>query len=326
MSLQITNLCNSKCTMCGIWKIYRGEDRRLLEGELAGPEWIRLVDRALARGVESFDVTGGEPFLKEGIADLLALMLRRTGFAAVTTNALQSGRILGAVRKVLAQAPRDSLFVVSVSLDGFDGTHAAVRGVRHGAARARELLRELGRLRREYPQLSQQISFTIMEENADEMPELMAEALRSGLIEEPDDFSFRPVASGHYYAQSNILENRRKVVRVIDRVQRDHEFRRTLPFVEKMSQSVLEPDRMILPCYAMFASLWIDPYGGVAPCVTMTGDVIGNVRETDFDILPIWLGHQAQQSRERIARDECAVCWTDCQALESIEYESAGMP
>lgn len=81
MSLQITNLCNSKCTMCSIWKIYRGVDREFLDRELTGAEWLCPVERSLAQGVESFDVTGGEPFLKDGITDILALMLRRTVFA-----------------------------------------------------------------------------------------------------------------------------------------------------------------------------------------------------------------------------------------------------
>lgn len=81
---------------------------------------------------------------------------------------------------------------------------------------------------------------------------------------------------------------------------------------------------MILPCYAMFASMWIDPYGGVAPCVTMTEDVLGNVKDHDLDILPVWHSQQAQDSRDKIGKDNCAICWTDCQAMESIEYESAG--
>ncbi|WP_274912756.1 radical SAM protein [Streptomyces sp. WZ-12] len=323
MSVQITNLCNSRCTMCSIWEIYR-QNKGLYHEELTGAEWFRVVDRAIDHGVTSIDITGGEPFLKEGVVDLLSLIVRRTGFTAVTTNALQPVRILGMVESVLAQAPADSLFVVSVSLDGFADTYAEIRGVKKGFARAERLLRGLGKLRERYPQLNQQISFTIMDSNVDELPDLMAYALESGLIREPDDFTFRPVASGHYYAQENNVENRDKLVRTVTELRDKYQFKRTLPFIEKIPQSVTEPGRMILPCYAMFASMWIDPYGGVAPCVTMTEDVLGNVKDHDLDILPVWHSQQAQDSRDKIGKDNCAICWTDCQAMESIEYESAG--
>ncbi|WP_159044219.1 radical SAM protein [Streptomyces sp. NRRL B-24085] len=323
MSMQITNLCNSRCTMCSIWEIYRKE-KGLYSTELTGEEWLRVTESALSQGVTSIDVTGGEPFLKEGVVELLSMVLRRTGFVAVTTNGLQPKRILGMVRKILTEAPEDSLFVVSVSLDGFSDTYGRIRGVRNGYDRARALLRDLAELRQSYPQLSQQISFTIMDDNVDELPALMADALRTGLVREPDDFAFRPVASGHYYAKNNTLEGRQKLIRTVEQLNREYRFERTLPFVERIPQSVNSPNEMIVPCYAMFASLWIDPYGGIAPCVTMTEDVIGNVRDTGYDILPLWTGSLAQQARDRIRRNDCAICWTDCQAMESIEYESAG--
>ncbi len=321
ISLQITNLCNSKCTMCSIWEIYH-QDKALHRTELSGEQWLTVVNNAIDSGVMSIDITGGEPFLKEGVGALLSTVLRRTGFAGVTTNALQPERILREIRNVLAEAPDDSLLAVSVSMDGFPGTYAKVRGV-DGHGSVVRLLRELDALRGEYPQLNQQISFTIMDENVDEMPALMAYALDEKLIREPDDFTFRPVASGHYYAAENRLLQAQKVADTVTELQGRHSFRRTLPFISKIPQNVLEPKRMILPCYAMFASLWIDPYGGVAPCVTMTEDVIGNVRDTGFDLRPIWEGRRADEARQRIAAEKCAVCWTDCQATESLEYEAA---
>ncbi|MGW0651789.1 radical SAM/SPASM domain-containing protein [Streptomyces umbrinus] len=323
MSMQITNLCNSRCTMCSIWQIYR-ENKGLYATELSGAEWLRVAESAIEHGVSEIDVTGGEPFLKEGVVDLLSLILRRTSFTAVTTNGLQPRRIVDMVEQVLTEAPADSLFVVSVSLDGFRETYGQIRGVAKGYERAEQLLRDLGKLRERYPQLNQQISFTIMDENVDELLPLMEHALATGLIREPDDFTFRPVASGHYYAQQNKLAARDRVIEVVEEAKARYGFRRTLPFIERIPQSVSDPGRLVLPCYAMFTSLWVDPYGGVAPCVTMTEDVLGNLRDTEFDLLPLWRSSQAQQSRESIKAGNCAICWTDCQAMESIEYEGAG--
>lgn len=77
-----------------------------------------------------------------------------------------------------------------------------------------------------------------MEENVEEMPALIAEALQSGLIREPDDFNFRPVTSGYYYAQNKVIESRHKIIRAIEEIRQRHQFRRTLPFIEKMPQSI----------------------------------------------------------------------------------------
>ncbi len=321
LTLQVTNMCNHRCQSCSIWRIYRDPDgREDPRHELGAGQWLELASRAFDQGVETIDVTGGEPFLKKDIEVLLRLSLCRSGFSCVTTNALQCDATAARVETVLSGAPAESLFVVSVSLDGFEETHDRLRGVRGAYARATRLLGLLRDLRRRYPQLCPSVSFTIVPENCGEMGSLLSFLLGQDLIRTPDDFSFRPANAGHYYRTERVERDVERLELEMQKVMSAHRFTRNLPFFSGLRAHVRKPERMLLPCFALFASCWIDPYGNVAPCVSMTETTFGNVVDHGLDLRAVWHGERARELRQQIAMDECPVCWTDCQAHENILF------
>jgi MoaA/NifB/PqqE/SkfB family radical SAM enzyme len=107
--LQINNACNLACTHC---LVSSGP------GGLAGlpPETIRrLVDRAAELGLERLYVTGGEPFLRRDLFDLLGHATGDLGLEAiVVTNAIVSAE---RIRRDLAALDREKV-KFQVSLDG----------------------------------------------------------------------------------------------------------------------------------------------------------------------------------------------------------------
>ena len=68
LTLSITNMCNSRCQSCDIWKIYPAEKDRL-EEELSVDE-IEKIFRSVGR-VYFFNISGGEPFLRKDIVDIV---------------------------------------------------------------------------------------------------------------------------------------------------------------------------------------------------------------------------------------------------------------
>jgi radical SAM protein with 4Fe4S-binding SPASM domain len=330
LTLQVTNMCNHHCRSCGIWRIYRDPDgRESPRSELSAAQWVSLASRAFDQGVETIDVTGGEPFLKQDIEDLMQLSLCRSGFSCVTTNALQCDATAARIESVLARAPAQSLFVVSVSLDGFEETHDRLRGVRGAYAKAIRLLGLLRDLRRNYPQLCPSVSFTIVPDNCKEMGSLLSFLLGQDIIRTPDDFSFRPANVGHYYRTGGVERDVESLEAEIRQVMSAHRFTRNRPFFSGLRVHVRRPERMLLPCFALFASCWIDPYGNVAPCVSMTETTFGNVMDHGLDLRELWHGERARTLRKQIASDACPVCWTDCQAHENILFnghDSTWMP
>lgn len=76
-----------------------------------------------------------------------------------------------------------------------------------------------------------------------------------------------------------------------------------------------KPNKMVIPCAALFCSCFIDPFGFVYPC-SIYGKKLGNVRKTSFH--RIWYSHTANKLRESIKEEKCPICWSPCEAEPSF--------
>ena len=86
LSLEVTRRCIAKCVMCNIW-------RMPAVPELAAVDWLKLLESPVLSELKELDVTGGEPFLRDDIVELLlgigrlkATHLRQLCSVAITTN------------------------------------------------------------------------------------------------------------------------------------------------------------------------------------------------------------------------------------------------
>lgn len=112
LRLSVTDRCNLRCQYCMPEADYAWLPREdLLHFEEIG----RLVDRFVALGVDKVRLTGGEPLLRRGVADLVAQLSARPGIRdlAMTTN----GVLLGGMA---ADLKRAGLHRLTVSLDTLD--------------------------------------------------------------------------------------------------------------------------------------------------------------------------------------------------------------
>nr|WP_304612868.1 GTP 3',8-cyclase MoaA [Salinibacterium sp. M195] len=120
LRISVTDRCNFRCVYCMPKEIF-GRDYAFMPREelLSFEEITRLARVAAAHGVQKIRLTGGEPLLRKGLPDLVAMLAEvRTpaGEAldlAVTTN----GSALGFLAKDLTNA---GLKRVTVSLDSLD--------------------------------------------------------------------------------------------------------------------------------------------------------------------------------------------------------------
>ncbi len=100
----VTYRCNARCAMCNIWQ---GEKT----DELTVDEWGHVISDPLFVGIESINVTGGEPTLLRDLPALTTLLVDRLPSLrriTLTSNGLRSERVL---RKV---GGARALFGVSV--------------------------------------------------------------------------------------------------------------------------------------------------------------------------------------------------------------------
>jgi MoaA/NifB/PqqE/SkfB family radical SAM enzyme len=161
ISLTITNHCNLRCQMCGQWSEegYIRGNTESLKHEMSLADWKGVVDELATHGTRSLLLRGGEAFMFPGIIDLLEYIHGKSIFISIDTNGT-----------LLKQFAEDILRIgnmhLTISVDGPEPVHDAVRGIpgtfqrlREGVARLAEL-EQLGGNR-----ISRSICFTISQYN-----------------------------------------------------------------------------------------------------------------------------------------------------------------
>jgi cyclic pyranopterin phosphate synthase len=118
LRISVTDRCNFRCTYCMPKEIFGRDFEFMRREELLSFEEIERVARAFARaGVQKLRLTGGEPLLRKGIEELIALLSKVDGISdlTLTTNGSLLARKAGALKEA-------GLDRVTVSLDSMDDT------------------------------------------------------------------------------------------------------------------------------------------------------------------------------------------------------------
>jgi len=135
LRLSLTDRCNFRCRYCMPVEAFGPQHQFLPKDEiLSFDELVRVVRAGVALGIQKVRLTGGEPLLRRGVADLVAMIASVSGVEdiAMTTN----GILLNHHASRLAAA---GLHRVTVSLDALDeNVFAQMNGV--GAKVQRVLL------------------------------------------------------------------------------------------------------------------------------------------------------------------------------------------
>lgn len=118
--LYYTMACNLRCKHC---LVSAGKG---LKKELSNDEFKKIIDESITLGVKRFYITGGEPFIREGIFDLIKYITktRRRELIILTNAMLFDDRKIAALKKLVS--PR---LILQVSLEGPNAEiHDSLRG------------------------------------------------------------------------------------------------------------------------------------------------------------------------------------------------------
>ena len=162
--LAVTLLCNSRCIHCDIWK-NKGLDYLPLD-----------IYRRLPASLTMIDITGGEPFLRPDIPELVSV-LRQTCPRArilITTHGFMNSKIGDQIEAILRADPS---IAVRVSLDGLGEVHDEIRGIPGGYEKVEATLRRL----RQAKVKDLGIIFTLMKRNQHQLREIYHHAKRHRL-------------------------------------------------------------------------------------------------------------------------------------------------
>jgi MoaA/NifB/PqqE/SkfB family radical SAM enzyme len=134
--LQITERCNLRCQMCGVWS----SDSRV---ELTTEEWKEVFRQLRQEEIKYLYFAGGEPLLREDLADLVSFA-HSLGFRVIIAT---NGYLL---TEELARKLIDSgVKYFNVSLDALGGDFNSIRGVEGAYEKVSSACKILSKLRKD---------------------------------------------------------------------------------------------------------------------------------------------------------------------------------
>ena len=140
VNLLANDICNSKCTMCNIWK-------QKLDYEISPDELAIILKDELYDEVEGIGITGGEPTLRDDLLELYKTCIKvlpNLKSISIITNAIKKDDILQKILSVKELAlEKNIIFTAMVSLDGIGEVHDKHRGREGNFVSAIELIQDL---------------------------------------------------------------------------------------------------------------------------------------------------------------------------------------
>lgn len=296
--------CNSRCKTCHVYE--KSSDQLSLD------EFDQIF-ASLGQAPFWFTMSGGEPFLRQDIADICisAYQHCKPAIINIPTNASLDKVIPGRVQRILDNCPETEL-IINISLDEIGEKHDEIRGFPKNFQRAMTTYRALKELTTRYPNFTLGIHTVISRFNVDNFPviyehlqRLAPDSYITEIAEERVELNtigthITP-SPGQYTHAINFLSDQIK--------------RRDFSGVSKITQSfrleyyelvkkTLRARTQVIPCYAGIVSVQISPQGDVWPCC-IRADVMGNLREHHYDFRQVWHSAEAARIRKSIKQKEC---------------------
>lgn len=299
----VTYWCNSHCTHCNIWM-------KKPQNELKVEEIDEMFGDPVLRKVRAVNITGGEPFLRKDLPELVEMFEKR----GVKTYGFISNGIVPKliVDKVQEIAKIKGEMGVGISLDGYGEAHDKIRGTPGNFERCVQTLMML----KEIEGVKPKISFTLMKNNYEEFPKVKRLADELGVA-----FSFRIAQTGQYFDNmQHVFGFGNEDLTEIDGMLKEAAKQKSGPF-RFLTEKMVEHERrkfQLVNCYSGFQSFFLDSEGFVFPCITLPNKV-GNVREKSFT--EIWHGKEFEGARKSIAAKKCS-CWNGCETPRSIDMNA----
>jgi MoaA/NifB/PqqE/SkfB family radical SAM enzyme len=327
----VSDFCNARCKHCLLAEHKPTAKKRELT--------IDEIERVSASMDDMlfFTPTGGEPFLRRDLAEIVRVFHRNNHAAnvGIPTNGSLTSRVLETTRDMLDTCPGLDLHV-DVSIDGIGENHDEIRQFPGLFDRAVRTYQELRQLEKHYPNFSTCVEITVSAYNQDHLLELYDHLTHSlgvntvftlltrGAPRDPGakDFDIRKyeelhavlerdnktrMLSGYYKMPFSDLLNAKRIVRprIIAKTVRERQFQ--------------------IPCYAGNLGGAMFSEGQVLPCELLVDREIGNVRDVDYDFKKLWYSARADEIR-RFIRDTRCFCTYECFLTVNILFNLLVLP
>jgi MoaA/NifB/PqqE/SkfB family radical SAM enzyme len=292
LSVITTYRCNSRCSMCNIWK------------HPTHPEYevdIETLSK-LPDGFDHINITGGEPTLRTDILDICDALYPKAKTLEISTNGLR-GNIL---EKVIKKYPDVK---IRISVEGVGETNDEIRGERNGYERKIEALKAL--IAAGGTDLG--LATTFQDENIDHVAELfrIAENLKVEFATSALHNAFQ------FHKNDNTIYDRVRVAKRVEGLVTDMLRSRSVKtwFRAYMNLGLIAKilgQNRLHPCTQGTDNVFIDPWGDVYACNVRNDLLMGNLKLQSWE--EVYDGEQARR-----VRGEVASCPQNCWMVSSAK-------
>lgn len=288
-SIILTYRCPMRCQMCNIWQNPTNPKEELKASDLRSLPKLKFIN-----------LTGGEPFVREDIEEIVEECYRHTDRIVISTSGYFEDR-------VIALAEKFPNIGIRISIEGLSQKNDELRGRQGGFDRGLRTLLTLKRMG------VKDIGFgcTVSNHNSKDMLALYKLSLELGL-----EFATAAFHNSYYFHKDdNRITNTQEVCSDFEQLI-EWQLAENSPkswfraFFNMGLINYIEGGRRMLPCEAGSANFFIDPWGEVFPCNGMESHLwkesMGNIHNDDF--MTIWNSPQAEKVRAMVRK--CPKnCW-----------------
>ena len=288
----LTYRCNSKCSMCNIWK---NPTRQQFEVTL---ETLGKMPEDL----DYLNLTGGEPTLRADLEDICDLLRPKTRTLEISSNGLRPEPLVRIVKK-------HPDIKIRLSVEGLGDLNNQIRGEKNGFEKKVATMRAL----QEAGGRDLGFATTFQDENIDQLVEIyrMTREMGVELATSALHNAFQFHKSDNYiYERVSVA---RKVEALIEEMVRSSSVKNWFRGYLNMGliENILGHDRL-MPCTAGTDFFFVDPWSDVYACNVRPDLWVGNLRDQTWEEI-----HNGEKVRE--ARRKVAVCKQNCWMVASAK-------
>ena len=282
----VTYRCNARCTMCNRYKAPSKPDEEI------SLETIKKLPKMYFT-----NITGGEPFIREDLPDIVRELYKKSDRIVISTNGFFTDRII----KLCEEFPNVG---IRISIEGLEDKNNKIRGLDDGFNKGYSTLKKLVEMK--HPDVG--FGMTVQDANAKDLVPLYDLSNELNM-----EFATASLHNSFYFVEAkNIIHDRLMVAKefekLINKLLESNSPKKWFrAYFNHGLINYIFGQKRLLPCDMAFDTFFIDPYGDVMPCNgTKEKEVMGNLNEESWDEL--WNSEQAEKVRNKVRHCD-RQCW-----------------
>ena len=280
LGFNITDNCNSRCITCNQWK-HKSTD------ELTTEEVEDILVQAKNLGIRSIGFAGGEPLLRK---DLPRIIRIAHDIKFESTHVITNGLLLTEEKAI--SLIESGLRHFSISIDGLQEIHDAIRGIPGGFQRSINAVKTLAKLRDErYSDLEINIGTTLMKPTLFEIPKIVELSKELGVtcgfnLIDASTYFFKDVDMSGLWLDEADWDKLNELINELHTTKLENRglIGTSHASLEYMRHYFKDPKRKDIPCYLGYSKIYVGPHGDVySGCWSLPP--MGNLREDKLDAI-----------------------------------------